>query len=214
MFLSEQEYQQVIALIDGKELPNEFLKKFKNWFKERFQLELYEFFTDHLDNGTPRLRLIIWDYESYRAMHDQKSGNFDPKKQKIIRQEFALLAKENNSYQEFQDEDKVFVCYETIADEIAQRIFMIADKEIMKIKLPDIGKIDICLNTVNIFYLTDQQLKTHKTDGENEEINKLVTNIVKPYDKYGVFNKGIQCVFTSLQTLKEKYDNNLFYYYR
>lgn len=38
--------------------------------------------------------------------------------------------------------------------------------------------------------------------------------IVKKYDDFNVFPQGANCVFTSRQTLNEKYGGSMFYYTR
>lgn len=67
---------------------------------------------------------------------------------------------------------------------------------------------------VHVFYQTDQQIKDHETDGLSNRIEQICSEIVKRDDAFGVFEQGIKCVFTSKQTLDEKYAGSMFYYTR
>lgn len=67
---------------------------------------------------------------------------------------------------------------------------------------------------VHIFYFTDEQIQIHETDGVSNGLCQKCTDIVKVHDKYGVFSKGVSCVFTSKQTLDEKYAGSMFNYTR
>ncbi len=45
-------------------------------------------------------------------------------------------------------------------------------------------------------------------------IRRKCTDIVKKYDVHNAFADGAQCVFSSRQTVDEKYQGSMFYYYR
>ena len=99
-------------------------------------------------------------------------------------------------------------------DEIRKRILNQVQKEIQDIHRPYIWKIKIIFDQVHVFYKTDEQCEACQQTGISQEINQKVLDIVKPLDSFHVFHDNFSCVFTSQQTLNEKYDGKMFNYTR
>lgn len=98
-------------------------------------------------------------------------------------------------------------------DEIKKRVLEQVQLKIKAIHRMDIWKIEIFFESVHIFFETDEQVTCHQKDGVCETINNKIADIVRKYDQFGAFKDGIQCIFTSRQTLKEKYAGNMYYYF-
>lgn len=212
MFLEPKQYEHVIEILSSKIKPEPLLAQLQEWARKELEAEVYDYVCDYAVSGFLRLKIILWDREKCREMHD--SGNYDPKKQRKFAVKFAELARNHNVHREYWKADDIFVCYDTIADEIQKRILRNSKAKIMEIKHPDIWSIELIFEGVHVFYQTDQQIKDHEADGLSNRIEQMCSKIVKQDDPFGAYAQGIKCVFTSKQTLDEKYAGSMFYYTR
>lgn len=212
MFLTTEQYNETLELMSGNIKPSMLLQDLKAWVQEKYQLEVYNYLCDYTTNGLLRLRLVLWDRWAEDKMHD--GPNYDKRKQREVAEKFAELARLYGVHQDYRNADTIFVCYETIRDEIQKDIMKRVSNRIMSIRHPDIWKIDICFGSVHIFYQTDEQIERNKKNGVSEEIKSRCTEIVREYDAFNVFWDGANCVFSSHQTIDEKYAGSMFYYYR
>ena len=64
---------------------------------------------------------------------------------------------------------------------------------------------------IHVFFETEEQMRDHQEDGTYERIDQKMTAIVRSADKMGVFQDGVKCIFSSRQTLDEKYHGSMFY---
>ncbi|MBR6211280.1 MAG: hypothetical protein IKQ81_09035 [Clostridiales bacterium] len=65
---------------------------------------------------------------------------------------------------------------------------------------------------VQVFYETDEDIAKNEENGLSSEIRNRISDILGEVEGFEGKRLG-HAVFTSLQTLREKYDNNLFYYF-
>lgn len=212
MFLNDVQYKYVLKLIDGTALPNSLFLELAEWAKSEFGVKIYDYIRDTTVNGRKRLVIVLWDHESAEFFHN--GPNYNPEVQKAFRDKFALLTGKYNIHLDYQDADDIFVCYDTISDQIRSKLLWSLKEKICALQSSDIWKIEILFGSVHIFYETDAQIEIHSTDGVSESLRKKISDIVKPHDKYNVFPNGVSCVFTSHQTLDEKYSGSMFYYTR
>lgn len=212
MFLDDEEYRHVVGLM-GKEIqPSPLLVELKAWAEKEMQLKVYDYICDYTTNGMIRLRIVLWDHEAMIRMH--KGANLDPKKQKKFQKVFAELAQKYNLHKEYWDGNSIFVCYETIKDEIQKRVLKQARSEIEKIFDPDIWRIEFIFEGIHIFYETDEQVRLNTENGKSRAIWQKCTEVVRKYDFCDAFKEGANCTFTSRQTLNEKYNGSMFFYMR
>jgi len=148
MFMTEDEYKETLDLLSKKSEPNLLLKELAIWAKEVLQVDVYNYLCDYTSNGLTRLRLVLWDYAMERKMND--GPNFDKNKQKAVADKFAELARVNLLHQDYWDANNVFVCYETICDEIQKNIVKGVRDEITSIQHPDIWKIEVFFQSIHI----------------------------------------------------------------
>lgn len=210
MFLSEMDYNHIIDLMEEKTKPSPILSDLQEWFYDKYEIKLYDYICDTTNDGLIRLKAVLFGYEEQRKMCN--GVNYDTVKQHEIGNKFSELAIRYNCHIEYQNPEKVFVCYDTIRDEIVKRTLKQAEKRIKSIYHKDIWKIEIVFEGIHVFYQTDEQMERHCSDDVNEMINNTVTNIIKPYDKYNIYKQGISCTFTSKQTLDEKYAGSMYSY--
>ena len=212
MFLEPKQYEHILDILKDKIQPEPLLIELQNWASKELGIEIYEFVCDYAITGLLRLTIILWDRDEYKKMFH--SGNLDAKKQKKIAVKFAELARAHNLYREYWDSKDIFVCYDTVADEIKKHILENNRTKITEIKHPDIWKIEIIFEGIHVFYQNDEQIKMHENDGLSNKIEEMCSGIVKKEDIFHAFGKGVKCVFTSRQTLNEKYHGSMFYYTR
>ena len=208
MLLNEQQYHHAFNLLCHPEQKSLFLLEFEQWFEQVFQLKLYDFIYDQTHDNQSRLKLILWNHDDQKKM---KNGiNFDEAKQRKIREQFLLLCQKHH----ISTKCPSIISYDTLEDEIRKRILNQVQKEIQNIHRPYIWKIKIIFDQVHVFYKTDEQCEACQQTGISQEINQKILDIVKPLDSFHVFHDNFSCVFTSQQTLNEKYDGKMFNYTR
>lgn len=212
MFLSEKEYRHAVDLMPGREPKSRLLEELGEWFQGTFHQTLYDYICDQTNQGRLRLRILLWDQEAKKKM--MRGLNLDEKKQKKIAKEFSALCKKYNIHREYQESQAIFVSYETLADEIRKRLLKQVSGEIQNLREPDVWRIEILFDTIHVFFETEDQRRDHEADGTCERIDQKMTDIVKKADKMGVFQDGVKCIFSSRQTLDEKYNGSMFYYSR
>jgi len=211
MFLSHTEYAHAIDLLDEKIEPSPLFNELADWMKLEFDVQIYDYFCDYIESGQIRLKIILWNNSMQRQF--RKGANYDSKKQKKIQIKFAELARKYYVHPEYHAEKDIFVCFDTICDQIACKLLGEKRNEIYALQKDYIWKIVIDYVTVSIFYETDVQVEQFKLNGVSDELRKNITQIVIADDKYNVFSNGIFFDFTSHQTLNEKYRGNLFFYH-
>lgn len=101
--------------------------------------------------------------------------------------EFALLAQKYQEHISYQSADRIFVCCETMKDEIQQRVLKNVKNEIYALGKGDVWKIEIIFATIHIFYETDFQVEAHSIDGVSDLLREKCSYIVKKYDNFNVF---------------------------
>lgn len=212
MFLTEEEYNHTLRLWRNQEYKRPILVELASWFESTFEMPIYNYLCDTTINGLTRLRLVLWNHEYERKMSD--GVNLDADKQKKIAKQFAELCNKYNQYPAYHKAENIFVCYETLEDELEKRILRSVASEIKAVSRQDIWKIEIMLESIHVFFETDEQASRHLVDGVCDSINNEMTGILAKYDPFSIYQKGIQCVFTSHQTLDEKYQGSMFYYIR
>ena len=216
MFLSEDEYTYVLRVLDKKEKYNPLLDDFTQWMKMQLDIHMITYAMDTTNNGLIRLRIILWDQEEEKKLFSD--FNYDKKKQLLIQKEFARLACKYACYPDYQKEEQIFVCADTLKDEIQKRIVNQEKVQVklqdLKRKYDDIYEVVSSFGTIHIFYYTDEQIKEHEEDGFSLKLQKKCNKLVQKKDPYGVFNNGIACVFASKQLLDEHYDGNMYYYFK
>lgn len=211
MFLTEEKYKETLELIYGNRVATSWLEELQTWAKETLQLEVCNYVCDYANSGLLRLKLVLWDKKAMLTMF--KGMNLNVSKQKKIASKFAELARKYKIHKEYWNELDIFVCYETIYEEIQKKVLKIAENEIRGIKHPDIWNIGPFFEKIYVFYETDEQVVKNEEDGTSDNIRRICAQIVSKYDEYNVYADGIECIFDSHQTIEEKYQGNMYFYF-
>ncbi len=212
LFLNKEQCNHVIDLIDGKIQKSDLLAELSEWSKTEFGIDILDYVCDTTENELTRLVIVVWDYFDMRSFMDEY--NYDKSKQILIRNKFSALAQKYRIHREYQNPAKIFVCYDTIADEVRKEILEKSTNELLALKTEDIWNIIICYESIHIFYETDQQIKDHEADGFSEKLKEMSSQIVRKYDNHNVLFRGVPCKFTSHQIFDEVYRGNWQYYYQ
>jgi hypothetical protein len=80
---------------------------------------MYDYICDRVNELT-RLRIVLWNRDDETKL--RKGANLDSAIQKKFQEQFAILSRKYHKHRNYQNEDAIFVCYETICDEIQKRI--------------------------------------------------------------------------------------------
>lgn len=218
MFLSDEEYAHVMGLLDGTIRKTPLLDELADWAKQEMGVDVYAYFCDYAKTGLLRLKIVLWDLIEKRKLeyHSENEFGYDPEIQKKFQAEFAFLSCQYGVHHAYQNNSDFWVSYETIEDEIQKKILRDERKKILGLASGqrDIWKIEIIFSGVHFFYKTDEQIQLHETDGMSDRLRQCCMDIVRDHDKFGVFLQGVPCVFTSKQTLDEKYAGSMFNYTR
>ena len=212
MLLSGQEYSHAVDILAGRTGREPLLQEFEEWFEETFGLKVYDYICDVTKAGRVRLKVVLWDKDCRKKL--MKGANPDFRKQKKIGEKFSELCRTYRKHEAYYRADGLLVCYDTLQDEIGKRILKQAESRIKAAAEQDIRRVEIIFSSVHVFFETEEQAERHLHDGVCEAVNRQISSIVKEYDCFGAFPEGIRCIFTSLQTLNEKYEGNMFYYTR
>lgn len=212
MFLTKEQYEQTMQITENAAEAGALLSEFSAWFYENYRLKLYNYFCD-CPNGLTRLQLVLWDFSCSLQFDNDKWRNPDERKRAIIACKFAELCRKYGEHPDYQTGEKIFICFESLSDEIEKRVIALAYDEVKQLDIPDLWRIYCASSSYHIFFETDAQVEQHKNDGVCDTITKACDEIVKRHDEYNVFERGLTCWFTSHQTLREKYDNNLGHYW-
>ncbi len=213
MLLSEKEYCHAVDLLAGRVKKEPILQEFGEWFQDAFGLKVYDYFCDTANTGRLRLKVVLWDRDCRKKM--MKGINPDFRKQKKTAEKFSGLCRKYGLHEDYGRTDGILVCYDTLQDELGKRILEQAAERIKGLEgCQDIRRVEILFHTVHIFFETEEQKERHLRDGVCGMADRHVSSIVKEYDRFGVYPEGFRCTFSSLQTLNEKYNGNMFYYAR
>lgn len=216
MFLTEEQYQRIIGMMEGKIRKSPLLLTFNEWAKKEMDVAVYDIICTELKTGRPKLEIVLWDDDAKKKMmyFTETRIGVDEEKQKRFLDEFCMLSERYQVNENFRKVGNILVGYETIRDEIQSRVIKRAAPEIGRIHHPDLWKIEIICSSVHFFYETEEQTEKHDADGTSEKLRKKCNEIITKHDRHGAFRDGASCVFTSHQTFDEKYKGSMFYYTR
>lgn len=172
MFMTETELSETLDLLSGRRSRSVLLNELGTWAESVFQVKVYNYFCDCTKNGLLRVRLVLWDFATERKMHD--GPNLDKMKQKQVAEKFAELARLYQVHQEYWNAEDIFVCYETIRDEIQKDILKRVSGAIKGLRHPDLWKIEIFFESVHFFYETDEQIARNAENGTSENLKHVL----------------------------------------
>jgi len=218
LFLNDFEYRETLSYLDHPFLRSALLKELDHWGQETLGVPILNWYCDQIGPGgtSRRLRLILWERADEERMMFHREGlyGYSPEIQRAAAFQFSTLARKYKAHRDYWDPDGFFMAFDTLRDEIQKRVLEKARPHLEALAEGDVWRVMVHFGTIHIFYGTDEQLRQHEADGSCEALRQRCCDIVGPYDSRQVFDDGPPCLFTSHQTLEEKYRGNLFFYFR
>ncbi|MCF7567279.1 hypothetical protein L3X37_02720 [Sabulilitoribacter arenilitoris] len=232
IFTSDKDYKSTKKIKQGVSKIKEEFEPLAKWIDQKYDVKTLNVLFDYMDNikSHPRLQVCL-EYASDKGKFmDNRTYNFDVRKQKEIAKKFGeitsnyelknkpswiqrilgLTYKSKNLYVYFTD-------FESIAKIEANE--SIPDKEIIQLKSrlnnQELWEIDKKFDGVTFFLFTDELLKKYQ-DSETHKIwNGQYFHLLTNYDEFGYFKKDYFYVhLDSKENFDNNYESNWFYYYK
>ncbi len=212
MFISEEEFDRILAIMQAKVVKSPLHEELEQWVKNEFDKKIYGYICDYARPDLLRLVIVFFRMEDYQDFCNQY--NYIEQIQLKFADKFARLARKYHIHPEYHGSHRVFVCYESMEDQIQQKTLNMAKEELYALAHNEVWKVLLEFEHIVIFYHTDEEINRYEEDGTSQALRQKCSEIVKKYDVYGVFPKGLSCEFCSKQTLDEKYSGNMYYFYK
>lgn len=216
MFIADNELRTIKNLIKGTETPNAILAGLKNFFLEHFDCEIYAYICDKVADGRLRLQFIVWDYAEQEKFYKHSEGFYGPDKNKIIeiKTEFSKLCLKNNLHKDYWESDRYFAVPREVRsdllDEVQKRVQPQIAEYLGKINI--VKEVAFWFGSVHIFYELDEDIELNRNNGVSDKIEADIFNLKKAADELGVCN-GSGVLFSSIQTLNEKFGGSMRHYF-
>ncbi len=219
MFLGEAVYQKTLFYLDHPDRRPPLLAELDCWGRETLGIPILNLICDQVRAGKDKQRLVLvsWDREEIDAhvmLHEERYYGFDPAVQWEAAQRFSSLVRNDPAFKDYWDPEGFFVVFDTLRDDIQRRVLEEARLQLEELAVGDVWRVSPAFGAIHIFFETDAQLREHEADGRYLELRQRCGAILALYDTRKVFDGEAPCVFSSRQTLTEKYDGNMFYYFR
>lgn len=208
------EIDDVIGLIRGQKAADGFLKDFRRYFREEFNLNLLAFFCKE-DGDRKKVELVMWDRPSIESFYISTDAYYglDSIKTESIKKEFSFLCKKYNVHSNYFNVQDYIVVPKSIKEELAKIVLRKAETDIYfyLTAYPAVKKALVFDTTVYIFYETDNDIILYSENELSKTIENNICKMVSNADEFNV-TENVCVVFTSVQTLNEKYHGNVYLY--
>ena len=215
MFLSEAEVNKVVKTVKGITPEDAVLTDMKRYFHDKYDIEILDYICSTEEFGPPgnkskRAEFVVWDITEA----EKCPTAFDMKVRDEVKRVFAKACREHGLHQDFYDPSKFFPNLTDIESDITDQLIR-KKRGIIDHMLrcyPQIRRHQYSGTCVHVFYETDKDIAENEKSGLSSEIRYRVSDILGEYEGFEGRKLGVT-VFTSLQTLREKYDNNTYWYF-
>lgn len=232
IFTSDKDYKSTKKIKQGISKIKDEFEPLTKWIDEKYDVKTLNLIFDFIDNDKshPRLQVCLEYAKDKGKFMDNKTYNFDKRKQKDIAEKFeeitsnyvlenkpswikrllGLIYNSNNLFVYFSD-------FETIAKDETNK--NIPKKEIEKLKAeinnPELWKIDRRFNSATYFLHTDEQLKKYQDSATHKKWSEKYFELLKSYDEFNYFKKDYYSVYLdSKENFDTNYESNWYYYYK
>lgn len=216
MFNKGDELRKIKGLIKGTEMPDVILTELKKYFLEHFDCEIYDYVCDKVSDGRLRLKFIVWDYEAEKMFYKSSDNFYGPDKKKIneIKTEFSKLCLNNNLHSDYWEPDRYFAVPSEIKsdllDDVQKRVQTQIAEYLDNIKA--VKEVAFWFGSVHIFYESDEDIELNRNNGVSDKIETDIFQYKKAVDEFDVCNNS-GVVFSSIQTLNEKFGGSMQHYF-
>ncbi|WP_242015700.1 hypothetical protein [Robertkochia marina] len=202
------------------------------WIDDKYDVKTLNLIFDYIgnDKAHPRLQVCLEYARDKGKFMDNKTYNFDKRKQNEIAEKFAeitsdyeLKTKSNWIKRIFgltYESNNLFVYFtdfESIAKIEANE--KITEKEIKNLKAKidnkELWTISRAFSGVTFFLYTDEQLKKYQDSETLKKWKNQYYELLKEYDEFGYFKSDYFYFFLdSKENFDTNYEANWFYYYK
>jgi len=202
------------------------------WIDEKYDVKTLNIIFDYLDKkkSHPRLQVCLEYAKDKGKFMDNKTYNFDERKQKDIARKFAELTsnynlkpksnwfkkwlgisyKSNNLFVYFTD-------FESVAKIEANE--KISEKEINQLQAnidnQDLWTISKAFTDVIFFLYTDEQLDQYQDSSTHKEWSIQYYQLLQEHDEFGYFKKeNFYISLDSKENFDTNYQSNWYYYFK
>ena len=164
----------------------------------------------------PRLQIIVEHRTEAEKFHE--GVNFDPQKQRAIRDRYLEIISKDGSTK--ADVDGLFVVFSAFApiarEETHSRV---TDAEIAallaRIADPALWHISRCFSRVTFFFYTEEQLRRAEAAGKRGEYSRKYFELLAGRDEFGYLDRdGFLVDFDTKENFDANFQGSWFYYYR
>lgn len=215
MFLTEEDVNKIIRTVRGITPEDSVLTFMKQYFRDKYDICILDYIcSDEVfcaqGRKSKRVQFITWDMEEASKCHIVSDMSIRNNVKKV----FARACQENDLHPDFQDQSNFFPVLTDIERDITEFLFR-AKRDQIDTALKSYSQVREHMYStpcVQVFYETDEDIAKNEENGLSSEIRNRISDILGEVEGFEGKRLG-HTVFTSLQTLREKYDNNLFYYF-
>lgn len=216
-FLSKQVYDQTLELIAGRaQLPPVFAR-LAQYIDASYGVETLNFeYAPMFNDSRMRLYVVLRKSADYNSMRG--SGGYDKKKQQAIAARFCALSAEFGAFGAPKP-GGVFVAFCNFAAEYVEKLGALAFRKIETAIAEKCGaalwRATALFGRLFVFYYTDEQVSQNAKNGLSDAISALFYDKLRELDGYDILrHEQPAVVFDSKQTVDEKCEGSLFYYFR
>ena len=229
---SDKDYKSTKKIKQNITKIKEEFEPLAKWIDEKYDVKTLNIIFDYIDNNKshPRLQVCLEYAKDKGKFMDNRTYNFDEKKQNEIAEKFAeitsgyelknkpnwitkilgLTYKTNNLFVYFSD-------FESIAKIEANE--SIPEKEIKKLKSDinneDLWEISRAFSGVTYFLYKDEQVKKYQDSETHRNWQEQYYNLLKEFDEFGYFKKDyFYFHLDSKENFDKNYESNWYYYYK
>ncbi len=214
MFLTEEEVNKVIRTVRGITPEDAVLTYMKQYFRDEYSICILDYICSTERFGPPgrqskRVQFVTWGIEETRKCPTA----FDVGVRKNVKNVFARACQENDLHPDFHDPSNFFPVLSDIESDITELLFKKKRNQIDAVlkSYSQVRKQMYSTPCVHVFYETDEDIVKNEENGLSSEIMNKISDMLGEVEGFEGRRLG-HAVFTSLQTLREKYDNNTYYY--
>ncbi len=215
MFLTEEDVNKVIRTVRGITPEDAVLTYMKQYFRDKYDICILDYICSTEKFGPPgqkskRVQFITWDMKESRKCPTA----FDMGVRKNVKKVFARVCQDNALHPDFHDPSNFFPVLTDIESDITERLFKTKRNQLDSAlkSYPQVRKLMYSTPCVHVFYETDEDIVKNEENGLSSEIRNRISDILGEVEGFEGRRPGC-AIFTSLQTLREKYDNNTYYYF-
>jgi|GEM_PF-6928725 len=231
-FSTDDEYQEAKRIKQGLQAIDQRFEQLADWISLEYCVTVINISRDFLRHAN-RLRLMVCVDAHADKMKFMKGnlwwGNYDKAKQTGIAEKYIELANKkkpvinlqfHNLFGRMPTSSDLFVAFSCLEESaLAEANESIPEKEITDLQktLADdrIWLISRCFSSTTLFVFTDEQKENFKEEVIYKSAEDAYFRLLKEYDELDYWKRENFAIHVdSKQALDEKYEGNLFYYYK